>query len=75
MAAIRAILEKRNAIVPGEWDDIDAHRLRLGMSGCAVLAILGAPISTVDKGPVETLTFAGRRVVQLRGDKAISITP
>lgn len=75
LKAIHKLLDDRGAVGPGEWQDIENHRLRLGLGGCAVLAILGEPVSTTQKGPVETLTFAGNRVVTLRDDKAISIAP
>ncbi len=75
LTAIHAILDKRGAVDPGDWDLIEARQLKVGMRGCAVFAVLGEPFTTVDKGPIETLTFVGKGVVQLRDDRMISFTP
>jgi hypothetical protein len=75
LAAIAKILDNRGAVGEGDWQNIHDHKLKIGLTGCSALAILGEPISTVDKGPVETLTFPGNRIVQLKNDRIISFTP
>jgi hypothetical protein len=39
----RAELERRQALTEEEWQLVDQHKIRLGMSRCAVLASWGPP--------------------------------
>jgi hypothetical protein len=75
LIAIHKILDNRNAVDPGDWDLVERHQLKNGMRACAVLAVLGEPFTTVDKGPVETMTFVGKGVAQFKDDRLISFMP
>jgi hypothetical protein len=51
---IKAELNRRGAVAPGEWPLIDQQKIRVGMSECALLASWGSPL-----GINHTVTAAG----------------
>lgn len=75
LTAIHKILDNRGAVDPGDWDLIEQKQVKVGMRACSVLAVLGEPFTTVDKGPIETMNFVGKGIAQFKDDRLISFTP
>lgn len=43
IATVRAELQRRHLVAESEWTDVDQRRVRVGMSQCAMLAVMGTP--------------------------------
>jgi hypothetical protein len=70
---VRAELEKRRAIGPDDWSDIDAARISKGISRCEVLAMLGRPtVVNESVNGVEVLGFGSRAFISLHNGFVIA---
>lgn len=43
IATLRSELQRRHLVADDEWPDVDRQRVRVGMSQCAMLAVMGTP--------------------------------
>ena len=73
ISRIRTEVNRRQLVSPNDWPEIEAGRVNLGMSGCAVLAAWGKPTLASESATVSTLAFPGGRAVSLRGGRVATV--
>lgn len=73
-AAMAAELLRRGALFPGEPAAVQEGQVRVGMSRCAVLAVLGEPVTVTATAVSATLAFSGERFVTFEDGKVVEIS-